>query len=139
LMMQKLGFPADWDDAFAREFLRGTLEFLNESQVGYHDFFAQLAREFSPLWRSDASQIFPTVEVLQEGGAEMLGRWRSLYHQALQAFPTDSYESIKARLKQWNPQRVILRPVIEEMWAEITEKDDWGLFDRLIEGMRSGD
>jgi serine/tyrosine/threonine adenylyltransferase len=139
LMMQKLGFPDDWDDAFARELLRGTLEFLNESQVGYHDFFAQLAREFSPLWRSDASQIFPSVEVLQAGGAEMLGRWRSLYHQALQAFPIDAYESIKQRLKQWNPQRVILRPVIEEMWAEIAEKDDWGLFLGLIEGMRSGD
>jgi serine/tyrosine/threonine adenylyltransferase len=137
LMMQKLGFPADWDDAFAREFLRATLVFLNESQVGYHGFFAQLAQEFSPDWRSDVGQIFPNVEVLQTGGAEMMEKWRSLYHQALQAFPADAYEGIKQRLKRWNPQKVVLRPVIEELWAAIVERDDWGLFYQVIEEIRS--
>ncbi len=137
LMMQKLGFPGDWEDAFSREFLRATLEFLNQSQVSYHDFFAQLAMQFSPEWRSDAAKIFPEVEVLNPEGAVMLEKWRSLYQKALQSFPEDAYGGIKERLAKWNPQTVVVRPEIEAVWAEITEKDDWTGFYGLIDRIRA--
>jgi serine/tyrosine/threonine adenylyltransferase len=132
LMMQKLGFPEDWDEPFARELLRSSLEFLHHSQVGYHEFFAQLAQDFAPNWREDSGNVFPNIAFGDDELKQEFAQWRQLYHQALQAFPENAYKGIKQRLRQHNPQRVIIRPEIEAVWEKITENDDWEPFNQLL-------
>jgi serine/tyrosine/threonine adenylyltransferase len=132
LMIQKLGFPGDWDEPIARELIRSTLEFLNQSQVGYHEFFAQLAAEFSTDWWADASLIFQNITLPHAEAQTLLETWRSEYQRALKAFPIAAEAAMKSRLHQMNPAKVIVRPEIEAVWEKITEKDDWQGFETLL-------
>ncbi len=137
LMLQKFGFPADWDDPLAREFLRSSLAFLHQSQVGYHEFFAQLAAAFEPSWRSDIQQIFPDIELGLDEVRRLFEQWRQHYHQALQAFPAEAGEAMKQRLAQCNPPKVIVRSQIEAVWEKITVEDDWQPFAQLLQDIRA--
>ncbi|NJN48606.1 MAG: YdiU family protein [Alkalinema sp. RL_2_19] len=136
LMCQKLGFPADLDEPIVRGFLRSTLEFLNQSQVGYHEFFAQLAATFAPSWRDDASQIFPDIEVPNDELRSRLDEWRSEYQRVLQAFPADAYESMQAQLQKSNPPKVIVRSEIEAVWEPIWQADNWEPLNTLLQEIR---
>jgi serine/tyrosine/threonine adenylyltransferase len=137
LMLQKFGFPADWDDPLARELLRSSLEFLNQSQVGYHEFFAQLAADFAPDWREAGDRIFPLIELGTDAVKTLFAQWRNYYHQALQAFPADAYPLIKQQLHRSNPSKVIVRPEIEAVWEKITIDDDWAPFEQLLQDIRA--
>ncbi len=136
LMLQKLGFPSDWDEPVARELLRSTLEFLNQSQVGYHEFFAQLATAFAPTWWDDASQIFPDIQLLNDDLRQLFEEWRSEYQRALKLFPVAAYSEMKSRLQQHNPQKVIVRSVIEAVWEPIVQADNWAPMDELLRQIR---
>lgn len=137
LMLAKLGLPYDWDEPIAREFLRSTLEFLNRSQVGYHEFFAQLAADFDPSWRDDASQIFPHIPVLTDDVKQLLEEWRSEFQRVLKLFPVEAYPDMQARLRRANPAKVIVRPEIEAVWEPIVEADDWQPFYDLLQQIRA--
>jgi uncharacterized protein YdiU (UPF0061 family) len=136
-MLQKLGFPGDWDEPIAQELLRSTLEFLNQSQVGYHEFFAQLAATFAPTWREDASQIFPDMQLPSDEIQQLLGEWRNKYQRTLQLFPIAAYSEMPARLRQHNPQKVIVRPEIEAVWESIVQAGNWQPFDELLQQIQS--
>lgn len=136
LMLQKLGFPRDWDEPVARELLRSTLEFLHQSQVGYHEFFAQLAMTFAPTWWDDTSQIFPDLQLLNDDLRQLFEEWRNEYQRALQLFPVAAASEIKLRLQQSNPQKVIVRPVIEAVWEPIVQDDDWTPMEELLRQIR---
>ncbi|MBE9033254.1 YdiU family protein, partial [filamentous cyanobacterium LEGE 11480] len=138
LMFQKLGFPGDLDEPIVREFLRSTLEFLNQSQVGYHEFFAQLAATFAPSWRHDASQIFPDIDVPNDALKLLLDEWRSEYQRVLQAFPADAYDEMKAQLQKSNPAKVIVRPEIEAVWEPIFQEDNWQPLNELLQQICGG-
>lgn len=139
LMLAKLGFEVDFDrgeDELAKELLKCTIELLHTSQVGYHEFFAQLAFTFDPVWRSDRSQVLREVEVVNEEIRVLFEQWRDLYFQMLNSVPEGDLEGITDRLNQRNPAIVITRPYIEAVWEKIDQENDWAGFYELIENIR---
>lgn len=136
LMVNKLGFE-QLPEAEAEELLKLTIEFLADTQVGYHDFFAELAQQFDSSWRDDLGQIFNKASFLQsDEQRSALSSWRNFYHHLLQNFSTDELESISKRLRDKNPQTTLLRPLIEEVWEAISQEDNWQPFDELVERLQ---
>lgn len=142
-MMNRLGFDGlDLDQA--SDLLRLTSQLLYGSQVNYHEFFANLRRNFSSDWIGTVAAIDPSALglALDKLPAEAPGlepgqfeQWRDCYHLALlQAEPSQ----IQARLVCHNPLTVPTRPVIEDIWAAIAESDDWGPFIALLERIKQG-
>ncbi|HEY9909280.1 MAG TPA: YdiU family protein [Thermosynechococcaceae cyanobacterium] len=135
-MLNKLGLD-DSADPQAEALLKLTLQFLQESQVSYPDFFADLAAEFSPTWREDIANIFPEVELPNANLADLWNQWKVLYFDRLLHLPEAELESARSRLKQHNPATVPTRPLIEAAWQLITEQDDWSDFDDLVQQIRA--
>ena len=133
-MLAKLGFDIDFehgDDLLARELLKVTIELLHRSQVGYHEFFAQLALLFSREWRSNQALILAELGV--DGDLRsVLENWRGLYFAMLNASPESDLEAIGARLNDRNPAVILTRPQIEAVWDKIDQEDDWSAFNELL-------
>ena len=133
LMLKKLGFE---DSSFpqADDLLEVTINFLQESKVNYHQFFADMARTFSIKWRDEpglvmnGSEVVPTV-----GVSKVFDNWCVLYHQILNNFDPEQIEVITQTLAKYNPQANLLRPVIEEIWQPIVEEDNWQPFYDLVQ------
>ncbi|MGB8700628.1 MAG: YdiU family protein [Thermosynechococcaceae cyanobacterium] len=131
-MLQRLGFePRDTVDL--ENLLIGTVQFLQSTQVGYHDFFAELRRRFSELWYTDAGHILSESELFANPEwAEPLETWRSLYYGALQTLPEAAMSEVAERLRLYNPLIVPTRPIIEALWEPITTDDNWQPFDEFL-------
>jgi len=127
LMAAKLGF-ADLAPEAARELVQLTTALLHETQVGYHEFFARLARDFTPYWRKDWQ------EVLREADFSLAPweAWRKLYYQSLNDLPPEAMTAVGEQLRDRNPQTALLRPVIEAVWEPIVAADDWQPFNDLL-------
>jgi serine/tyrosine/threonine adenylyltransferase len=133
-MMQKLGFQ---DGARANEtaedLLLATIELLQNSQVGYHDFFAALRQTFSELWQVDAGHILNESVLFSNPEWEgLLQNWRNLYYRMLKLSPTSDLPKIATCLRQHNPLTVIVRPEIEAVWEPIMLEDNWQPFYDLL-------
>ncbi|HCF28262.1 MAG TPA: YdiU family protein, partial [Cyanobacteria bacterium UBA11049] len=80
-MLRKLGFETLSDD-LAEELLQFTIRLLEETQIGYHDFFIALRQQFDRTWRDDATQIFRDATESQPDASEidiaasLIDRWR---------------------------------------------------------------
>ncbi|HEY9829362.1 MAG TPA: YdiU family protein [Stenomitos sp.] len=137
LMLNKLGFE-QLPESQAEELLRLTIQFLQDSQMGYHGFFAELAQQFDSSWRDHSAHILsgesfsPFTE-----SASSLGQWRELYHHILQDLSTDELEHVAQRLQNRNPKTALLRPVIEEIWHAITQDDNWQPFYELLQKIQN--
>jgi len=137
LMLNKLGFE-QLPEPEADDLLGVTVQFLNDSQVGYHAFFWELAQHFDPSWRDDASQIFNQASFLQSAEQPLsLGKWRELYHHLLQSVSATQMEDIAKRLQDKNPKTALLRPVIEEVWEAIAQEDNWEPFYELLKRIQA--
>lgn len=126
LMLNRLGFDR-LPDSEAEELLQLTIKLLSETQVGYHDFFLELRKQFSQDWREDSSLIFKDVEP-----AEIIAPWRQLYHHLLQTLSPADMEEIRLRLRRYNPEQSLLRIIIEEVWESIATDDNWQPFYELV-------
>jgi len=126
LMVNRLGF-AELPEAEAGELLELTIKMLSETQVGYHDFFVELRKQFNHNWRDDSSQIFSEVPPVGT-----LEAWRQFYYHLLQTLSTTELDEIQLRLRRYNPLQSLLRPVIEEVWQGIAIDDNWQPFYELI-------
>jgi uncharacterized protein YdiU (UPF0061 family) len=114
------------------ELLKLTLQFLQESQIGYHSFFSELTRQFTPAWREDVEAIFPEVQILDDDLQSLWSRWRILYFNLLLNLPVEEMEQIQTHLPIHNPATALLRPEIETVWQAIAEEDNWtGFYDLL--------
>jgi serine/tyrosine/threonine adenylyltransferase len=134
-MLNKLGFNQVTIEP-AETLLQQTLQLLQETQMGYHDFFLALRQQFNQSWRSDANQIFADAI---EPGTEPIAcfdRWRQTYHQTLVNLPEDQMSDVASLLGHHNPNLVLLRPEIEAVWEPIVVEDDWQPFNRLVEELR---
>lgn len=135
-MLHKLGFdqlPA----SVADELLKSTIQFLQGTQVGYHDFFLALRQQFSPQWRDDANLIFAaSVSVNADALASSFKQWRQVYHQVLNSLSESETAAIAQRLNQHNPSTILIRPEIEAVWEPITTNDDWQPFYDLLKRIR---
>ncbi len=137
LMLNKLGFE-QLPEPEADDLLGVTVQFLNDSQVGYHAFFWELAQHFDPSWRDDAAQIFNQASFLQSAEQPLsLGKWRELYHHLLQSVSAAQMEDIAKRLQDKNPKTALLRPVIEEVWEAIAQEDNWEPFYELLKRIQA--
>jgi serine/tyrosine/threonine adenylyltransferase len=143
-MMNRLGLAGLAPDLTA-DLLRLTSQLLYGSQVQYHEFFANLRRNFRDAWLDDVTAIDSTSLGLdlaelaskQPGATERPGldpgqfeQWRDRYHLALMS---QEPSQIQARLVCHNPLTVPTRPVIEAVWEPIAASDDWGPFYDLME------
>jgi serine/tyrosine/threonine adenylyltransferase len=132
LMINKLGFE-QLPEQEAEEFLGLTIQFLQDSQVGYHAFFAELAQQFNPSWRDDVGQVLGQVSFLQsDEHLPLLAKWRELYHHLLQSLSNDELEDVSKRLRDKNPKTALLRPLIEAIWEPIVQEDNWEPFYELL-------
>lgn len=127
LMVRNLGFET-LSQADENELLYQTILLLKKTQVGYHQFFAELAQGFSDRWRQDASLIlrdasFPVAE---------WEKWCKLYHALLNQIAEDEMGDVRDRLHARNPQTALLRPVIESVWNPIAQEDNWQPFEDLL-------
>ena len=107
-----------------------------KSQVGYHEFFAQLTVTFSHDWRSDCTLILADVEMMSDEIRSLFDQWRKLYHQMLNSRPEADLEEVSRRLKDRNPEIVITRPQIEAVWERIDQDNDWSAFNELLAKIR---
>lgn len=106
LMLKKLGFtdlilPLD-------ELLDLTIQLLQNTQVGYHAFFARLTEIFLNSWCRDINSIFsePKFWIWDSDSVE-LEAWLNLYHQILSQIPLDEMDKIAQQLQQSNPKTVL--------------------------------
>ena len=133
LMLKKLGWEK-LDGEIGEELLRLTIQLLQDTKIGYHDFFYQLRSQFSPSWRDDISKIFSDAEP-----AEAIEPWRQFYYHILQMVSTDELDKISQCLRRYNPKTVPLRPQIEAIWQPIVEEDNWLPFADLLNKIQTGD
>lgn len=136
LMLAKLGFDVDFEqgeDHLTRELLKTTIELLQKSQVGYHEFFAQLAITFKPKWRSDAALILAEVEVMNDEIRSLFEQWRDLYFKMLNSRPEADLEDIHQCLKHNNSEVIMTRPTIEAIWEKIDQENDWTMLYEVLE------
>ncbi|HEY9881510.1 MAG TPA: YdiU family protein [Leptolyngbyaceae cyanobacterium] len=137
-MLKKLGFAAKLPSELAEDLLTKTLQLLSEVEVGYHDFFRELTRQFCPEWRSDANCIFAaTLEASDPAAANLLAQWQQTYHRCLNELPTEAMSIVLECLCQTNPEVVLLRPEIEAIWEPITVENDWQPFYSLLKRVQS--
>ena len=140
--LKKLGFspspPPPLPPALQRDLLSQTLTLLEETHVGYHDFFTALTQQFTPEWRTDSERILTAaVEKSDPEAAELLKGWRSLYQTCLSQLPPEKMADVHACLKATNPTTVLLRPQIEAIWEPITTEDDWQPFYDLLKQVQN--
>jgi uncharacterized protein YdiU (UPF0061 family) len=139
LMLKKLGFE-QLPHPEAEELLNLTIQFLADSQVGYHQFFYEMARTFSSKWRDEPGLILQNSDIVPVSGRlEVFDKWCIVYHKILNNFPLEQMNKIAETLVHHNPKTVILRPVIEEVWEQIAQEDNWQPFYDLLKDIQSGD
>ncbi|MGB2925514.1 MAG: protein adenylyltransferase SelO family protein, partial [Limnothrix sp.] len=131
LMWKKLGFVA-LPEELGNDLLTATLDLLQETQTGYHDFFYQLAAQFNHGWRSHPETILENSDF----AGSVLEEWQRLYQLALKEVPEDELNGIGDRLTAHNPKTALLRPVIESIWEPITVEDNWQPFNDLLDAIR---
>ncbi|EKE98560.1 hypothetical protein FDUTEX481_03864 [Tolypothrix sp. PCC 7601] len=137
LMLKKLGFD-ELQVPEVDDLLEMTIEFLQASQVGYHHFFAEIARTFSINWRNDPAFVLHDSDILPANGASpIFDNWCILYHKILNNFAPEQIDIIAATLAVANPKTALLRPVIESIWEPIAQEDNWQPFYELIEKLQS--
>ena len=130
LMLQRLGF----DEMFtpeAENLLIFTINLLRNTDISYGGFFAELTKGFNYGWREHSNLILENASFNQEVSEE----WRNLYHQCLNKLPEAEMAQVCDRLNTYNPQTYMVRPLIESVWAAITQEDDWEPFHNLVESI----
>jgi uncharacterized protein YdiU (UPF0061 family) len=135
-MLGKLGFD-DLSADESQELLRLTMQVLNQFEVGYHDFFSELAQQFFPDWREDVNHIFPYATIAHDDLLNLWNTWKISYFNTLLGLPDDEMMQVKERLRINNPTTVPVRSRIEAAWQPITEADDWSTFYDLLERIRA--
>lgn len=137
LMLKKLGFE-QLQNPEANELVNLTVEFLQDSQVGYHQFFYEMARTFSSKWRDEPGFVLNNSDIVPVPGASpIFDNWCILYHKILNGFDCDRIDIIAQTLAHQNPKTVLLRPVIESTWEAIAQEDNWQPFYELVRQIQS--
>ncbi|BAB74575.1 protein adenylyltransferase SelO [Anabaena sp. FACHB-709] len=137
LMLKKLGFE-ELKTPEAEELLSLTLKFLQESQVGYHQFFYEMARTFSIKWRDEPGLVLSGSDIVPPSGTDAnFDNWCVLYHKILNNFDYEQVKIIAQNLTHYNPKTSLLRPTIEEAWEPIVQEDNWQPFYDLVKSIQS--
>ena len=139
LMGQKLGFEENFP--LLNELVTATIQLLQNSDLSYHGFFAELAQGFNYGWREDSSLILENAAFRQNisySASEMtLENWCSLYHQCLNKLSMPEVEKISDRLSFHNPPTALLSPVVESVWQPINDENNWQPFNELVHKLQT--
>ncbi len=139
LMLKKLGFE-QLQYPEADELLQLTIQFLQDRQVGYHQFFYEIARTFSSKWRDDPGFVLHDSDIAPASGVSAIfDNWSIIYHKLLNNFYPDQLNTIAQTLTIQNPKTALLRPVIESVWEPITQEDNWEPFYKLVQQIQNRD
>lgn len=134
LMLNKLGFELEkLSYSQATDLVDKTIQLLQETQIGYHQFFSDLAQHFNYGWREDPTTIL-------ENSSFPKGDWRSfrkLYHKLLNQLPIEEMEKVAENLNNFNPKTALHRTVIESVWEPIASEDNWEPFNELIHKIKT--
>ena len=128
LMASKLGFSS-LPRSQAQELVWQTVKVLEETQIGYHAFFSELAELFSLYWRKDVDEVLKDASF----DLEPWQTWQNLYYHLLNDLPAEEMDNIKSHLQYQNPKTALLRPIIESVWEAIDREDNWQPFSDLLE------
>ncbi len=140
-MLKKLGFDSKtcYNQAIADapnpadQLLTLTLDFLQKTQIGYHDFFAELRLQCNDQWQVDAGYILSESKLLA-GHLKQLEPWQQSYAKLLEQA---EIETVKQKLQTHNPLTVITRPTIEAIWEPICVEDNWQPFYDLLMNLKN--
>lgn len=130
LMMQKLGFEVVGIED-AEELLKLTVQVLEASDIGYHEFFGILRDRFSPQWRDDIRLILDNIQPV-----EGLQEWRLVYHRVLQTLSAGELEEVAKQLRSRNPETALVRSEIETVWEPIAIDNNWQPFYDLLKRIK---
>ncbi|MGD1948833.1 MAG: YdiU family protein [Leptolyngbyaceae cyanobacterium] len=131
-MLAKLGFRELLPE-LGDELLRLTLELLENTHVGYHDFFTGLTGQFSAKWSEVPEQILATtLKNSDDDAAALLQLWQMHYHTCLATLSAAEIDGVAKCLHQSNPTVVLFRPEIEAIWEPIVAEDNWQPFYDLL-------
>ncbi|NJL22530.1 MAG: YdiU family protein [Leptolyngbyaceae cyanobacterium SM1_3_5] len=119
-MLQKLGFD-QLPTEIADSLLPLTFQQLEKKEIGYHEFFLHLRKQFSPEWKAEVKFDDATAE------------WQTAYQQAIAHFTDAELQQVRDRLQRHNPDTILLRPEIETVWEAIDQADNWQLFEDLLD------
>ncbi len=133
LLGRKLGLTQ-----LPEELLNTSIELLYQTQVGYHDFFGRLTKQWQASWQQDSNLILTTDWLPENTSSALLNQWRQQYHQAITGLPPAELAKVGEALSRWNPVTVPLRPVIESVWDSISQEDNWQPFYDLVENLSTG-
>jgi serine/tyrosine/threonine adenylyltransferase len=120
------------------ELLNTTIELLDQSQIGYHEFFELLTQQWSGGWQQDLNQILTADRLPTNTSAALRHQWQQQYHQAITSLEPAQLGAVGDLLTRWNPVTVPLRPVIENVWEAIDQEDNWQPFYDLVAKLRTG-
>ena len=132
LMLQRLGFDGMFEP-IAEELLTATIGLLEDSEIFYQDFFIELTRGFNASWRDNAGLILENAPFI----AQVTSDWQQLYQACLQKLSEAELELVSDRLKQYNPDFSLIRPVIESVWQPIDRADNWQPFNDLVKQIQT--
>lgn len=131
LMLKKLGFT-NLPSPLADELVTQTIDLLTETQISYHQFFADLRSQFNYGWHENHRLIMENSDIRYSN----LEKWQELYHRALENFVREELDSIEQTLIKYNPLIVPVRLVIEAVWHPITTEDNWQPFYDLLKQIK---
>lgn len=134
-MLYRLGFD-QLENSIAANLIYRTVQFLQESQIDYHDFFAQITQQFDRSWSENAGNIFSQRETSNTELANLFENWRQSYCQALNTLSHPELEAVPVRLKTYNPEFGLVRSEIEAVWNPIADDDNWQPFYDLLTRIR---
>ena len=139
LIYQKLGF-SDFSE-LSQDLVGVTIQLLEDTGVGYHQFFAELAQGFNYGWREDSNLILENApfigKTISFAPNSISDRWRQTYHKCLNKLPVSELKDVGDRLMVSNPATALLRPVIESVWQAIAEDNDWQPFYDLVSKLQT--
>jgi serine/tyrosine/threonine adenylyltransferase len=134
LMAQKLGLTGPIEP-HTLDLLKATLDLLEQSQVGYHDFFHRLHQSWHRHWHQDPNRILEDPAELGGLGPRQ-EQWQLLYHRVIGQLNPAALATLGETLGRHTPATVPLRPAIETVWAAIAENDNWQLFQDFVTQLR---
>jgi serine/tyrosine/threonine adenylyltransferase len=137
LIWQKLGLTGEINDQ-SLKLMNATIELLDKTQIGYHQFFTLVTQRWMSKWQEDFNLILGDENWLPiEGKESIRDLWQQLYHQAIGSLTPEQLALVGTTLQRANPAIVPLRPLIEDVWDSIAQEDNWQPFYDLVARLKN--
>ena len=110
-----------------------TVDALQKSQIGYHQFFIDLMTQINESWWKDKSTILENSDLSELHWKN----WREHYHKILITISPNYIDKMIEIMNQSNIKTPLLRPQIESVWEAIAQENNWQPFNELIKKIQA--